>query len=121
MSWKPIFATKKLVRDYEPLRYYLELVRDTEWYDKAFLSGADFKLLSAVVQNNKDKANLLAVWKMLTEKMKSRINSKMAYRALKNSGYHVRDEEEARDLMARMLAGWLLEAGEEWNLIRMNF
>ena len=120
MSWKPTFATGKLVRDYEPLRLYLELVKGTEWYDRAFLSQRDFERLVDVVKRINGKANLLAVWKELAEEMKDRIEPKAAFEALTRSGYEVKDEEEARELMAKLLAGWLLEAGEEWDLIRLS-
>ncbi len=116
-----MFATGKLVRDYEPLRKYLELVKDTEWYDKAFLNENDFKRLVELVKSKGGKPSLLEIWKELTEELKDRIEPKAALKALEATGYDVEDEEEARELLAKLLAGWLMEAGDEWHLIRLNF
>ncbi|UXD22630.1 hypothetical protein IPA_06825 [Ignicoccus pacificus DSM 13166] len=119
MSWKPTFASKKLIKDYEPLRYYLELVKGTEWYDKAFLSRQDFEEL---VKEAKDLSTgkLGELWDKLTEKFMERIEPEKALQALKDAGYEVKSPEEARKRLAQILAGWLIEAGEEWDLIKFK-
>ncbi len=117
--WKPFFASGKLVRDYEPLRRYLEKVKGSEWYEKAFLSEQDFKKLKEVAKNLEVK-KLGPLWDELTKIMKERVDAKAAYEALRECGYRVKDEEEAREKMAEILAGWLIEAGEEWNVVKFK-
>ena len=117
MSWKPTFASGKLIKDYEPLKRYLELVRGSEWYDKGFLSNEDFDLLVRKAKSL-SSGKLGELWDELTKELAKRINPEKALQALKETGYDVKDPEEARERMARILAGWLIEAGEEWGTIR---
>ncbi len=120
MSWKPTFASGKLVRNYEPLRYYLELVRGTEWYDKGFLSKEDFEKLVSVAKGELETGKLGELWDKLTEYFVNRVNGEKALEALKEFGYPVESEDEAKREIAKMLAGWLIEAGEEWEMIRLK-
>ena len=115
VSWKPFFASNKVIKDYEPLRRYLEKVKGTEWYDKAFISQKDFEKLKALASEKKKKLGEL--WDELTEYFLERVNGEAAKEALRELGYEV-DEDEAKKIIARTLAGWFLEAGEEWDVIR---
>lgn len=119
MGWKPTFATRKLIKDYEPLRYYLELVRDSEWYDKGFLNKEDFEELIKEAKGL-DTGKLGELWDKLTDRFLERINAEKAYQALKDLGYDVKDPQEARRKLAQILAGWLIEAGEEWEMIKFS-
>ena len=116
MSWRPFFASNKLVKDYEPLRRYLEKTKGTEHYDKAFISEEDFKKLKELAHGKK----LGELWDELTELMKKRVDPQLAYEVLRESGYEVQSPEEAQERMARILAGWLIEAGEEWGTIKFR-
>lgn len=119
MSWRPTFASSKIIKDYEPLRRYLEEVKGTEWYDKGFISQEDFNKLREVLSKKK-KMKLGELWDELTEYFMERVEPKAALKALRDSGYEVKDEEEAKKKLASILAGWLLEAGEEWDFFRFS-
>ena len=56
----------------------------------------------------------------ITEYFMERVEPKAALKALRDSGYEVKDEEEAKKKLASILAGWLLEAGEEWDFFRFS-
>lgn len=105
------------MRNYEPLKHYLELVKGTEWYDKAFLSEDDFNYLRKVA---KDKMRLIDLLKELEEHFLNKINAEMALEAFRNADYPIEDEEEAKREMAKILAGWLVEAAEEWDILRLR-
>ncbi len=117
MSWKPFFASSKLVKDYEPLKIYLEKVKGTEWYDKGFISQNDFEKLKEILSKKK-KHKLGDLWDELTKYFEDRIDGKAALEALREAGYEVENEEEAKKKLSEILAGWLLEAGEEWGFFK---
>jgi len=117
LPWRPFASSGKIVRNYEPLKHYLELVKGTEWYDKAFLSEDDFNYLRKVA---KDKMRLIDLLKELEEHFLNKINAEMALEAFRNADYPIEDEEEAKREMAKILAGWLVEAAEEWDILRLR-
>jgi len=116
LSWKPFFASGKLVKDYEPLKKYLELSKGTDAYERAFIGEEDFRRLKEVAHGKK----LGELWDELTEELKERIDPQIALEALREAGLEAEDPETARKEIAKLLAGWLLEAGEEWDIIRFK-
>ncbi len=117
---RPMFADGSIVSDYEPLFKYWELAKriNEELVSKAMLTNDDFNYLKDIVESGKTK--LLDLIEVLKFRFKSRIDPKIARKALEESKGIDVDEDYARDYIAKILAGWLLEAGKIWRIIEFK-
>jgi hypothetical protein len=113
----PLFATGEIVGDYEPLyRYWREAGDKAE---EAVLSNRDFEELQRlVVREGVERLDELL--RRLTEWFKERVDIDAAQRAVSDYYGSRVDGEIARETIARILAGWLVEAGTEWNILRLR-
>ncbi len=116
-----MFATGTIVSDYEPLFRYWELARRKgreDLVDKAMLENKDFDYIRRMVLEQ--ALNLLEVLDRLEEYFLDRIDAETAVKSLEETLGIELDPEEARRRLARILAGWLLEAAQTWGIIRLR-
>ncbi len=114
--WTPPFASGELVYDYEPLRVYLELAKRKgreDLIEKALLTQEDFTILSSLVIR---RMNLLDLIDVLKQRFMERIDGDIAKEAFTSIGLNV-STDFARERLAYILAGWLLEAGKYWKIL----
>ncbi|BAN89600.1 hypothetical protein [Aeropyrum camini] len=118
--WRPPFSTGKIVEDYRLLKLYLEVAREKgreDLVDKALISEEDVNLLrrlsSAPGVTAEDLVNALE------ERFYERVDPDIASEALSRAGINF-DGDTARRIIARILAGWLVEMGEELRMYRLR-
>ncbi|MEB3805903.1 MAG: hypothetical protein GSR73_00075 [Desulfurococcales archaeon] len=117
----PPFASGRLAGDYRPLFEYWRIARSKNREDlveKAMLSNNDYKLLEDIV-SRKAKVTALDLIDILTEKLADRIDPDIALEAMARLGYNL-NRDEARLFIARLLASWLVEAGDYWRILRLT-
>ena len=115
---RPIFATGKVVGDYGLLFKYWD-VAGREKAEKAMLTNKDFEKLRELVEGNPGMS-LARLLDVLTEYFIERVDPEAARKAYKEYyGVDV-DTYTARRQVARLLAGWLIEAGENWKILSLH-
>jgi hypothetical protein len=115
-SWAPPFASREVISDYEPLRAYLEVARRKgreDLIEKVLLKQEDFLFLSTMVGRG---LSLLEVISELKSRLMERVDGEVAREAFNTIGLDV-GSELARERLAYILAGWLLEAGKHWGIL----
>ncbi len=118
---KPLLASGRIVGDYEPLFKYWELAKnvDKSIAENATLKNEDFDYLLELLSRRKI-ISLIELLNKLEEYMLSRVDAEVAAKALKEV-YNVEyGLEDARRKIARILAGWLIEASNIWGDIRLK-
>ncbi|NOZ89075.1 MAG: hypothetical protein GXO15_04035 [Crenarchaeota archaeon] len=114
---RPLFATGEVVGDYEPLLRYWE--KAGEKAGDSVLRNEDFQELQRLVREEQ-VSRLDEVLERLKPRFRERVDAKAASEALTEYyGVEV-SPEEARDRIAELLAGWLVEAASQWNIIRLR-
>lgn len=113
----PLFATGEIVGDYEPLLRYWE--KAGEKAGDSVLSNEDFRELQRLVAVE-GVSRLDEVLDRLSLRFRGRVDPDAAAQALSEYYGTPVPPEEARDRIARLLAGWLVEAASEWNIIRLR-
>ncbi len=119
-EWKPPFASGRVVGSYEPLKRYLEEARRRgreDLVEKALLNEDDFELLRRLVVV--EGVSLESLLSALEERFYDRVDGEVAREAYRSMGLKV-DTESAKRMIARILAGWLIESGEEWKILRLR-
>jgi hypothetical protein len=116
---KPPFASGELVGDYGPLFEYWKIAREKgreDLVEAAMLSEEDYRMLQETAYRGEEVLDLI---ERLTEKILDRIDPEIASEAL--SGYGVKaPPDEARRFIAKLIAAWLIEAGEYWCFIKLR-
>jgi len=116
---KPPFASGELVEDFSPLFEYWRVARERgreDLVEAAMLSEADYKLLRDTVKSGEAVLDLID---RLAEKVIDRVDPDIAAEALARNGIRV-PPEEARWYIAKLIASWLIEAGDYWGFIRLR-
>lgn len=119
MRRRPPFASGRLAGDYEPLFLYWEAAREAgreNLLGEAMLREEDYRLVSRLAGETPRLGDLL---ERLEEEMAGRVDPGLAAKAYRRYGLEI-DPEDARRLIARLLAAWLLEAAEYWGFIRLR-
>jgi len=119
---RPFFATGYLVDDYTPLMKYWEILRDEgreDALERAFLNNEDYDLLKRLAREMVGRP-LADIFDGLIERFEERVEAEPALRAFREAGYKSMSLPEAKRSMARILAGWLLEAGEYLKIIAFS-
>lgn len=121
---RPLLADGSIVPDYEPLFKYWELAREKskELADRAVLTNNDFVKLGDVVREASYEGRKITVHDLLTRftrEFAERIDPKLAREALLKARGVEMEEEDARREIARIMSGWLIEAGKAWGLLRL--
>jgi len=118
---KPPFASGKVADNYDLLFTYWRVARDQgreDLVDKAMLRDEDYTRLKEIV-SSKTRINLWDLLEELTDIFIDRIDEDIAYEAASRLGYNI-STGDARRLVARLMAAWLIEAGEYWNVVKIS-
>jgi len=113
------FARGRLVSNFDLLKEYWRVARERgreDLVEAAMLSEPDYRRVAQAVVEEGGRISLGDLWDKLTKELEERIDPEIALEAAKRAGYNV-DAETARNLVARQLAAWLIEAAEYWNFI----
>ncbi len=119
MPRRPPFASGKVAGDYEPLFLYWEVARERgreDLIEAATLREEDYKVLQ---REAGEGLGLDALLEALTSYMEDRVDPVVAAEAYRRYGVEA-SPEDARRLIARLLASWLVEAGEYWGFVRLR-
>ncbi|MEB3861688.1 MAG: hypothetical protein GSR84_05655 [Desulfurococcales archaeon] len=119
MRRRPPFASGRIAGDYEPLFLYWEAARRAgreDLVERAMLREEDYRLASRLAREAGRLGDLLD---RLEEVMLERVDPGVAAEAYRMYGAPVGDED-ARRLIARLLASWLVEAAEHWGFLRLR-
>ncbi|MGC9210005.1 MAG: hypothetical protein ACP5FT_01895 [Acidilobus sp.] len=114
---RPPFATGELVDDYEPLFRYWEAARARgrqDLVERATLSEEDFEFVRRFVRSSMSMT-LLELVDALKVRFRERVDPSIASEALGM------DAETAVEVLSSLLAGWLVEAAEEFKLLGLRF
>ena len=117
---KPPFATGFIVDDYGPLFAYWRIARGKNREDlveNAMIKNEDLDLLVNQASKGGSLGDLVD---NLTRILIDRIDPDIALEAVSACGYRNLDKGRARFLLARTLAGWLVELGESTGRIRFS-
>lgn len=120
-EWRPPFASGRIAGSYEPLRLYLEVARESgreDLVDKAILGEDDFEWLRRRV-SEAGRLKLLDLLDELEERFMERVDPEVAVEAFRRYGLEM-SAGDARRRIARLLASWLVEAGEEWGHVKLS-
>jgi len=117
---RPPWASGVLAGSYEPLFAYWEEARRRgreDLVESAMLGEADFDLLRRLASRGPSTA--LDLLEELERVFEGRLDEDVARAAAARLGIDA-GPGEARRLIARLLASWLLEAGDYWRIIRLR-
>ena len=120
-GWRPPFASGRIAGVYEPLRLYLEVARELgreDLVERAVLSEEDFSWLRQRV-SQAGRLRLLDLLDELEERFIERVDPEVAREAFRRYGVEL-SAGDARRRIARLLASWLVEAGEEWGHVKLG-
>jgi hypothetical protein len=118
-DWLPPFASGRIAGSYRLLRRYLEVARERnrdEAFENALLREEDYELLKSLAREGESALELVD---RLTDILVERVDPEIAEEALRREGILL-SGEEARRIIARLLASWLIEAGEYWKIISLE-
>jgi len=117
----PFFADGSIVGDYKPLAKYWEILkRESRPLDSALLNHTDFRFLEEVV-NTSPGLDVASLINMLQHRFLERIDCRLAAQAFREAYGVELDEEEACKRLARIMAGWLIEAGKISGILKIRF
>lgn len=119
---KPILASGLIVPDYEPLFKYWEIAKNTnrKIAENATLKNEDFEKIIKYISFRGSSVDLLELIEYFEEYMLNRVEGNIAVRALKEVYDIELEEEEAKRKIARILAGWLIEASDIWGILKLK-
>ncbi len=119
MGKKPLLATGEVVGDYEPLLRYWEIAREKsgELARRAVLRDEDFRVLERLLREIGVLADLLD---RLSEYFIERIDPEVARRVYLELYGADLDPMDAARRIARIMAGWLVEAGETTGMLGLR-
>jgi len=120
-GWRPPFASGRIAGVYEPLKYYLEVARERgreDLVERALLSEEDFAWLREKI-GEAGRLKLSELLDELEERFLERVDPEIAREAYRRYGVEL-SPEDARRRIARLLASWLVEAGEEWGHVKLG-
>jgi len=112
----PLMATGKIVEDYGLLYEYWKLAGDKA--SDAILRREDFEKVKEIAERG--KISLRDLLDMLTNYFLERVDETIAEEAVRKCYDISVEREDAKTRVARLLAGWLIEASEEWGIIRIQ-
>lgn len=118
---KPMLASGAIVSDYEPLFKYWEIAKNVNKTvaEKATLRSKDFDVALSYV-SSKGVTSLTNLLNYLEDYMANRVDGKLAVRALRETYGVTFEIEEAKRRIARILAGWLIEACSLWGTLKLT-
>lgn len=111
-----------MIDNYNPLFYYWKKARGLgreDLIERTLIKEEDLKFLEDLVKNE-NRISLEMLINEIARAVSDRIDSEIAKEALKAYGIPM-DGKEAKVLLARILAGWIIEAGEIRGIIKLRF
>ena len=120
-SERPPWASGKIVSDYRPLYAYWRLARQRgreDLIEASTLRREDFESLRSIVEGGTGSA--LELVERLASALEERVDPDVAAEAILEALGVRLEPEEARRRIARILAGWLVEAGEYWRILKLR-
>ncbi|AEM39488.1 hypothetical protein Pyrfu_1631 [Pyrolobus fumarii 1A] len=116
----PLLGDGSIVGDYTLLyRYWDELRRRGRNLDNALLRREDFEKLRRLVEEH-TSMTLEKLLSILTEEFLPRVDREAAMAAARATYGVELDAETAARRVARILAGWLIEAGKQSGILRLR-
>jgi len=112
---RPLFATGEVVSDYGLLFAYWQ--RAGSRAGDSVLTNEDFEELRRLALEG---VRLDVMIERLMARFRPRIVVQAAVEAVRDYYGAELPPREAVDHVARLLAGWLIEAGTQWNIIRLR-
>jgi len=115
----PLLADGTIVGDYNPLMKYLEKLRNTKpgEYSRNLPCKEDFEFVRDFV-SRKGKARLDELIDLLALRVYERVDGEVAVQAYLET-YNVRLEpEDAKERIAKIMAGWIVEASKNLGYIK---
>ncbi|HIQ03076.1 MAG TPA: hypothetical protein EYH40_01500 [Desulfurococcales archaeon] len=121
MGRLPLLADGSIVGDYEPLFRYWEKakVKDRRLAENVTLKSEDFKYLNSLIEHAR-RINLLDLMETLTNHFIDRVEGTIAVETYKELLGLELEVSEAKRRIARILAGWLIEAGRQWGIVKLE-
>ena len=113
----PFFATGEIVGDYGLLYAYWRHAGPRG--EESILREEDFQHLRSLLREE-GGARLDALLEKLRVHFRGRVDAGAAAKAVEEYYRAKLPPEEARDRVAELLAGWLIEAGSRWGLLRIR-
>ncbi len=113
----PYFATGEVVGDYTLLYIYWR--KAGKRAEDATLRREDFDYLRRIVEGGKVR-KLNELLERLTSYYLSRVDANAAVEAVKEYYRVPMSADDAKRMIARILAGWLVEAGQQWGILRLR-
>ncbi|RLE58921.1 MAG: hypothetical protein DRN53_07720 [Thermoprotei archaeon] len=117
MVKRPLLASGTIVEDYEPLFMYWRVAED-RGIEKVVLKSEDFEYLKLII-SREEKITLLELKNRLLSIMLERVNPDVAVEAYRRLSIEL-PPDVAKKMIAEVLVGWLIEAAETLNLIRLR-
>ncbi len=120
---RPLLANGSVVGDYSPLFKYWEKAKKRGRGEEGsvVLRNEDFEKLEQLLRDSEGRLSLADALEELTLYFLGRVDPELAREAVEEaygvSGY---DAESARRVIARILAGWLIEAAKTWGSLRLR-
>ncbi len=116
----PLLGDGSIVPDYTLLYNYWEAVRRRGGsIEDAVLRREDFERLREIVERHSG-LSLARLLEMLTEEMLRRVDREAAAEAARETYGVEMDSETAARRVARIMAGWLVEAGKQTGILRLR-
>ena len=117
-SKKPLLADGSVVGDYEPLMKYFEIAKSVkpDVAEKSYPRSEDFNYVKNYV-NTRGKSSLLSLLEDLTVTIIERVDSQIAVEAFKKAYGVELEPEDARRRIAKLIAGWIIEASKNLGYI----
>lgn len=117
----PFFADKSVVGDYSPLYAYWKIMKEKKKpVDESLLKPGDFVYLKELIEKEQ-KVNLAVLLEQLSDYFIVRIDCDVAKEAYKRAYSVELDKEDACRRLAKILAGWLIEASKNTGLIKLSY
>lgn len=120
---RPLLADGSIVGDYEPLFKYWEKAKKRGRGEEGnvVLRGEDFEKLEQLLRDSEGRISLADALEELALYFVSRVDPELAREAVEEAyGVAGYDSESARRIIARILAGWLIEAAKTWGTLRLR-
>jgi hypothetical protein len=119
-DFKPMLASGKVVTDYRPYIIYLKLAENinVELKNTALPQNSDFEYLKEIIK--KGYEHLDDILAELTRYVLNRIRGDIAARAVYEVLNVESDPEYATELIAKILAGWIIEIGDNLGVIKLK-
>jgi len=117
----PLLGNGSIVSDYEPLFRYWEIARRRgreDIVEKSMLSRDDFRFIERLIEE--ERIILTRLLNILEDYYVLRVDPEIAREAYREVYGVELGGEDARRRIARILAGWLIEAAKQWGKIRLS-